>query len=49
MMEVSALMALTKVLEDHEVDLVVCCTEVQVVVPPVVLEQVEDVGVNLVL
>ena len=49
MMEVSALMVPMTVLEDVVVDLVACCTEVQVVVPPVALEQVEDVEVNLVL
>ena len=49
MMEVSALMVPMTVLEDPVVDLEVCCTEVQVVVPPVVLVKVEDVVVKVVL
>ena len=49
MLEVSAWMVLSEVLADPVEDLAVCCTGVQVVVPPVALEQVEDVGVNLVL
>ena len=49
MSEVSAWMVLSEVLADPVEDLAVCCTGVQVAVPPVVLEQVEDVEVNLVL
>ena len=49
MSEVSAWMVLSEVLADPVEDLAVCYTEVQVAVPPVVLEQVEDVEVHRVL
>ena len=49
MLEVSAWMVPSEVLADPVEDLAVCCTEVQVVVPPVVLEQVEDAEVHQVL
>ena len=49
MLEVSAWMVPLEVLADPVEDLAACCTEVQVVVPPVVLEQVEDAEVHRVL
>ena len=49
MLEVSAWMVPSEVLADPVEDLAVCCTEVRVAVPPVVLEQVEDVEVHRVL
>ena len=41
--EVSALMVPSEVLVDPVADLEVCCTANSVVVPPVVLDKVEDV------
>ena len=49
MLKVSAWMVLSEVLADPVEDLVAYRTEVQVAVPPVVLEQVEDVEVHRVL